>query len=80
MLTTEIRTRTETRHTLRLSGKLLCDIVSQELAAQGADRIPANATVVVHIPGGGDWSNTELDIDERHPVEISWNTVEESQP
>lgn len=34
--------------------------------------IPDYATVTVHVPGGGDWSNTDLDIEEQTPIKIAW--------
>lgn len=37
---------------------------------------PDNATVVVHVPGGGDWSNTDLHITEDNPVFITWVKTE----
>lgn len=36
--------------------------------------IPAHADVVVHVPGGGDWSNTSLNIKD-HPIEVTWEEV-----
>lgn len=64
---------TTTEHTIRLTGKAIVELVNQELKAQGVDSlIPDNATVEVGVPGGGDWSNTSLDIDQRTPVTIGW--------
>lgn len=37
--------------------------------------LPSNAKIVVEVPCGGDWSNTELDIDDGNPVVISWSEV-----
>jgi hypothetical protein len=31
--------------------------------------IPKGAKVFVEVPGGGDWSNTDLDISE-HPIKV----------
>lgn len=38
---------------------------------------PLNAEVTVLVPGGDDWTNTELDIDEETPIQITWTEVEE---
>lgn len=34
--------------------------------------IPDDALVEFYVPGGGDWSNTAIDIDESNPISISW--------
>jgi hypothetical protein len=49
------------------------------LASQG-QQIPDAATVSFHVPGGGDWSNTSIKIDEENPIYIEWKTetVEQS--
>lgn len=71
------KTRTEERHEIRITGKELLECVNQELAASGSPRIPKAAYVRVAVPGGGDWANTDLDLND-HPVIISWTVVEES--
>ena len=53
--------------------RLECEVNAKdilELVRQHA-HIPEGATVRIYvdIPGGGDWSNMELDIDE-HPVQV----------
>ena len=40
--------------------------------------IPLGAAIFVQVPGGGDWSNTSLDIDEDCPIIVTWTTTEES--
>lgn len=40
--------------------------------------VPTDAEVYVQVPGGGDWSNTSLDIDDACPVVLTWQTKEES--
>lgn len=34
--------------------------------------IPQGASVWVHIPGGGDWSNTTLSISKADPISVKW--------
>ena len=34
--------------------------------------------VSVRVPGGGDWSNTSLDIDDDTPIEITFTEIESS--
>ena len=36
-------------------------------------RIPADAKVTVEIPGGGDWSNQTLNLDDVSGVTVSWS-------
>lgn len=38
--------------------------------------IPPNAVITFHVPGGGDWSNSVIDVDEEHPIHVSWSTTE----
>lgn len=34
--------------------------------------LPNGAKITITVPSGGDWSNTELDVDDRTPVVVSW--------
>lgn len=34
--------------------------------------VPRNAEVFIHVPGGGDWSNMNLDVDSDSPLTITW--------
>lgn len=40
--------------------------------------IPSYATVYVRVPGGGDWSNMDLDINDAAPVIITWIEIEDN--
>lgn len=40
--------------------------------------IPTDAAVFFDVPGGGDWSSTDIEIDEQHPIRIVWVTREET--
>jgi hypothetical protein len=53
---------------------MLIDLLNQA-GASPLRPIPANARVVVKLPGVSDWSNTELELDE-HLVEVTWTTEE----
>jgi hypothetical protein len=67
-------TTTVTRdHRLTLYGKQIRELVNEHLAADRKPLIPANAEIQITVPGGGDWSNSELDLNE-HPVVITWTT------
>ncbi len=39
---------------------------------------PSSADVCVHVPGGGDWSNMALSIDNDCQIQVSWKTTETS--
>ena len=42
--------------------------------------VPENATnvqVYVYVPGGGDWSSTNLDIEKDCPVIVTYKTIQE---
>jgi hypothetical protein len=41
--------------------------------------IPSDAHIIFSVPGGADWSNTNIDIDDAHPVVVSWSTVERTR-
>lgn len=68
---TTIVTQTATTCTLELTGKLLV-----ELLINYGHHVPPNAEVYVCVPGGGDWSNTSLDVDAECPVKVRWKTSE----
>lgn len=38
--------------------------------------VPEDAQVKFHVPGGGDYSNMALDVDESSPIEVEW-TIED---
>lgn len=60
-------------HTITLQGR---DVVAM-LRRDGHD-IPEKAVVTVTVPGGGDWSNMALNLDDAdQPIEITWETREE---
>lgn len=66
--------RTEVRKRVELSGGELRKLIK---TATGQD-LPARAEIFVEVPGGADWSNTSLNIDNRTPVIITWTGVSES--
>jgi hypothetical protein len=72
------RTRITENHSLTITGDELRGLISQELAAMGKERLPDDAYVYVQVPGGGDWSNTELDLSSETSLQIRW-TVEKGE-
>jgi hypothetical protein len=65
---TKVSTTTTTDYSLELSG----DDIRRLLG------IPPDARVSVHIPGGGDWSNQALDLNDRDTLDINWQEVDEA--
>ena len=65
-----ITTTTTKQVHIELSGEEL----KQVLVA--AKIVPEDAylTVYVRVPGGGDWSNTDLDVDKSSPLTIRYET------
>lgn len=52
-----------------------------ELLRRAGHDVPASAAssglrIYFAVPGGGDWSNTDIDIDEKHPLYVEWKISE----
>lgn len=62
------RIETEKHTTYTLSGS---DILKMFEKYFGED-VPPDAEVVFTVPGGGNWSGLDVDIDEDHPVLIKF--------
>ena len=60
-----------TRVTVDLSRKDIIEFLKNEYSD-----VPDNCSVVFHVPGGGDWSNTQADVTEENPVSVSWEVSE----
>jgi hypothetical protein len=41
--------------------------------------VPASAAVVVKVPGGADWSNTDLDIDDDTHITVRFESSETTE-
>ena len=57
----------KTRHQVKLDREAIL-----RLAGDIVKDIPENATVTIHVPGGGDWSHMDLDVCAQTPVIITW--------
>lgn len=49
--------------------------IIQMVKELGYGLIPKDARIFVDVPGGGDWSNMELNIDDDRPVVVTWSEV-----
>lgn len=34
--------------------------------------VPSSASITFRVPGGGDWSNTDVDVTTDNPITVSW--------
>ena len=66
-LKAEVNKKITTEYSLNLSGADIRKILD----------LPLNAKVTVQIPGGGDWSNQELNINDEHTFDVKWQTIVE---
>lgn len=51
--------------------------VIEYLRSKGCD-VPDNADVLVRVPGGGDWSNMDLEIGRDTPIFVTWKVRTET--
>lgn len=49
-----------------------------EILRRNYHEIPDNALIYIMVPGGGDWSNTRLDIGVDVDLKVAWTTTEDS--
>lgn len=64
-----------TRTTKQFTAQLDAKFVRQALGFSEDKEIPDNAEVFVRVPGGGDWSNTDLNLDDTRLV-VRWTEYE----
>lgn len=69
----EEKREVKVEHSLKLGRVNIIDI----LRTAGYP-IPITAQVFVTVSGGGDWSNSQLDINGDHPLELCWTTMVQS--
>ncbi len=68
---------THTRTTKRIEFALTREHIIELLRQAGHD-IADDAEVVFQVPGGGDYSNCEVDVDGDSPIAVRWTVTEES--
>lgn len=67
--------------TERLHQIIIDDTEIRELLRRAGYQIPAKAQIFFTVPGGGDWSNSSVDITREFPVTIEWTEIfEQEQP
>lgn len=59
---------------MKITKRDLLEVVNREMQRQRQDPLPiSSCEVTVPVPGGGDWSNEDLPIDDQNVViEIRW--------
>ncbi len=60
-------------HTITLNREVIIDLLRKEGIEVGA-----SVEIFVSVPGGGDWSNTDLDISASCPLIVRWTESESS--
>jgi len=66
-MTKQVTTITTEEYSAEVSGDQLKEYLG----------LPKNAKVSFMVPGGGDWSNEEIDITEEDPLHVSYEVVTE---
>jgi len=61
-----------TTTTTRVEGYITAEDIKSKFG------LPGRSRVFFSVPGGGDWSNTDLDITQEDPVYVTWTVEEES--
>lgn len=70
------RPRIKTKTTKEFKLTLTKQQLVSALQAAG-HQVPVDAHIYVDVPGGGDWSNQPLDLDDTHqPLNVTWAEVE----
>lgn len=65
-----------TRKTIIVTERVRLEFTDADV--RKALRLPPNSTVFVRVPGGGDWSNTDLDVTTDTPIVAEW-TMEKTK-
>lgn len=66
----KVKTSVVTDHTVELTNADIVELIEKRLDLTIENR----AQVFVRVPGGGDWSNTALEIDEECPIVVTWES------
>ena len=75
----EVETKTTKVHHLYLDSIKLIDLINGATlrdSCRNVINIPQDATVEFMVPGGGDYSNCSVDVDEDAPIHIYWTQTE----
>lgn len=64
---------TTIRHEITLDRDALLKLLREQL------HIPENADVYFQVPGGGDWSNTSVDVDDENPIHVKWTVTTDAE-
>ncbi len=65
--------------TERLHQIVIDDTEIRELLRRAGYQIPAKFQIFFTVPGGGDWSNSSVDITREYPVTIEWTEIFEQE-
>lgn len=71
----ETVTKTEQSHRLELTGAGIITLLRDT-----GHSVARDAVVTFHVPGGGDWSSSDVQICAENPVYIEWKTHSAEPP
>lgn len=69
--------RREEKVTLEVSAAEVRKAIEPLLKEKGIELPERNVDIYVRVPGGGDWSNTNLELDSDTPLCIHFTIIEE---
>lgn len=60
---------TDEKWQLEITGAMLITLLRE-----AGHPIPRDATVHFTVPGGGNWSNTAVEVDQEYPISVEWKS------
>jgi len=76
MADVKLTTTTRKEYTCTLSKQELIAFLTGRCNRLPYDLKPEHTRIFVRVPGGGDWSSTDLEIDDADGVVVSWYELE----
>jgi hypothetical protein len=70
-ITVDVLTRVTTHKSMQLE---LDGATLRQLLIHAGIEIPPDAQFIFRTPGGGDWSNCDIEIEYQNPVYVRWQT------
>ena len=63
---------TTVQHSVKLGAGDILDMLRKAGVPVPDSAVASDLRITVRVPGGGDWSNTNIDISASNPVVIEW--------
>lgn len=71
----QVHRRIETRTRLTIDNQWILRKLRED-----NPNIPTDAEITFRVPGGGDWSNMDVDIDQRNPIQVAFKEIVDETP